>query len=53
MIALLTGRVAFKAPAQVTLDVHGVGYEVFIPLSTFYFSLPNPSVATLIHTHFA
>ncbi|MBX3236185.1 MAG: Holliday junction branch migration protein RuvA [Nitrospiraceae bacterium] len=52
MIALLTGRVAFKAPAQVTLDVHGVGYEVFIPLSTFY-SLPNPNdVATLhIHTH--
>ncbi len=52
MIALLTGRVAFKAPTHLILDVHGVGYEIFIPLSTFY-SLPNPNdVATLhIHTH--
>ncbi|MCS6318013.1 MAG: Holliday junction branch migration protein RuvA, partial [Nitrospira sp.] len=28
MIALLTGLLAFKAPAHVTIDVHGVGYEV-------------------------
>jgi Holliday junction DNA helicase RuvA len=52
MIALLTGLMAFKAPSQVTLDVHGVGYEVFIPLSTYY-SLPDPheSVTLSIHTH--
>ncbi len=52
MIALLTGRLAFKAPTQVTLDVHGVGYEVFIPLSTFY-SLPsqNETVTLSVHTH--
>ncbi|WHZ17424.1 MAG: Holliday junction ATP-dependent DNA helicase RuvA [Nitrospira sp.] len=52
MIALLTGLVAFKAPSQVTLDVHGVGYEVLIPLSTYY-SLPDQhgTVTLRIHTH--
>lgn len=52
MIALLTGQLAFKAPSHVTLDVHGVGYEVLIPLSTYY-SLPNQheSVTLSIHTH--
>ncbi len=52
MIALLTGRLAFKAPTHLALDVQGVGYEVFIPLSTFY-SLPelNQTVSLSIHTH--
>lgn len=52
MIALLTGLVAFKASSQVTLDVHDVGYEVLIPLSTYY-SLPNQHepVTLNIHTH--
>ena len=52
MIALLTGLVAFKAPSHVTLDVHGVGYEVLVPLSTYY-SLPNEHepVTLSIHTH--
>jgi len=52
MIATLTGRLAHKTPSHVTLDVHGVGYEVFIPLSTFY-ALPdaNESVSLNIYTH--
>lgn len=52
MIAALTGRLACKSPSQITLDVQGVGYEVFIPLSTFY-SLPdiNESASLRIHTH--
>lgn len=52
MIASLTGRLAFKAPAYLVLDVHGVGYEVFIPLSTYY-GLPNLSESTIlsVHTH--
>lgn len=52
MIAFLTGRLAFKAPSHLTLDVQGVGYEVQIPLSTYY-ALPNlDEVAALnIHTH--
>ncbi len=52
MIASLTGRLAFKAPTSLVLDVHGVGYEVFIPLSTYY-GLPNlsDSISLSIHTH--
>src|ERR1700752_386171 len=52
MIASLTGRLAFKAPTSLVLDVHGVGYEVFIPLSTYY-GLPNLSESTSlsVHTH--
>ena len=52
MIASLTGRLAFKAPTYLVLDVHGVGYEVFIPLSTYY-GLPNLSESTSlsVHTH--
>ncbi|MDE3119808.1 MAG: Holliday junction branch migration protein RuvA [Nitrospirota bacterium] len=43
---------AFKAPSHMTLDVHGVGYEVLIPLSTFY-ALPelNETTSVSIHTH--
>lgn len=52
MIAALTGRLAAKAPSHITLDVQGVGYEVFIPLSTFY-ALPdlNESTSVKIYTH--
>lgn len=52
MIAFLTGRLAFKAPSHLTLDVQGVGYEVHIPLSTYY-ALPNLGDVTAlnIHTH--
>ena len=52
MIALLTGRLAFKAPTHVAVDVHGVGYEVFVPLSTYY-NLPNvdDSLTLSVHTH--
>ena len=52
MIAALTGRLAAKAPSHITLEVQGVGYEVFIPLSTFY-ALPDLNEATSlrIHTH--
>jgi Holliday junction DNA helicase RuvA len=52
MIAHLTGRLAFKAPTHLALDVQGVGYEVFIPLSTYY-NLPNldDSLSLSIYTH--
>jgi Holliday junction DNA helicase RuvA len=36
MIASLRGRVLDKQPNKVIVDVHGVGYEVHVPLSTFY-----------------
>src|SRR5438067_7241096 len=52
MIAALTGQLAAKTPSHITLDVQGVGYEVFIPLSTFY-ALPdlNQSASLKIYTH--
>src|SRR5215510_5917517 len=52
MIASLTGRLAFKAPTHLVLDVQGVGYEVFIPLSSYY-GLPNlgESTSLSVHTH--
>lgn len=52
MIALLTGKLIFKAPTHLTLDVQGVGYEVHIPLSTYY-ALPtlNETVVLNVHTH--
>ena len=52
MIGRLTGRLASKAPDQVLLDVAGVGYQVHIPLSTFY-ELPDleSPVSLWIHTH--
>jgi Holliday junction DNA helicase RuvA len=36
VIGRLSGRIARKAPQTVLLDVQGVGYQVAIPLSTFY-----------------
>ena len=35
MIAYVKGTLAEKSPYRVIVDVGGVGYEVFIPLSTF------------------
>ncbi len=50
MIALLTGKIAYKSPDHVILDVHGVGYRVMIPFSTYY-ELPEEGEVTLhIHT---
>jgi holliday junction DNA helicase RuvA len=51
MIALLTGKIAYKAPDFIILDVNGVGYRVQIPFSTYY-ALPaeGSSVSLQIHT---
>ncbi|HJV67194.1 MAG TPA: Holliday junction branch migration protein RuvA [Geomonas sp.] len=51
MIALLTGKIAYKAPDFIILDVNGVGYRVQIPFSTYY-ALPaeGASVSLQIHT---
>ena len=41
MISFLHGKLVEALPTQVTVDVHGVGYEVLIPLSSFD-KLPPP-----------
>ena len=52
MIAFLRGRVLDKRPSQVTVDVGGVGYDVHVPLSTFYdVGEAGAEVALRIHTH--
>ncbi len=52
MIAYLEGQLREKTPTRVVIDVSGVGYEVMIPLSTFY-ELPDEgkSISLRIHTH--
>ena len=52
MIAKLTGALVTKAVDHIVLDVHDVGYRVFIPLST-YCHLPdgNDVVSLFIHTY--
>jgi Holliday junction DNA helicase RuvA len=50
MIGRLSGRLLSKHPPQVLLEVAGVGYEVDVPLSTFY-NLPAAGEAVTLHTH--
>ncbi|MDZ7695626.1 MAG: Holliday junction branch migration protein RuvA [Deltaproteobacteria bacterium] len=52
MIACLTGSIRRKSPQSVIVDVGGVGYEVFIPISTFYaLDDENEPVSLEIYTH--
>ena len=51
MIGRLTGTLAAKTPPQVLVDVGGVGYEVDVPMSSFY-NLPALGERVTLLTHF-
>ena len=52
MIAHLRGRIFEKHPNRLVVDVGGVGYDVSVPLSTFYgLGEPGSTIALRIHTH--
>ena len=52
MIAHLTGILEEKTPDQLVVDVHGVGYQVFVSLQTFYRLPPlHERVNLHVHTH--
>jgi len=51
MIGRLTGVLLEKNPPQVVIDVQGIGYEVDVPMSTFY-NLPATGEKVTLLTHF-
>jgi holliday junction DNA helicase RuvA len=52
VIAFLRGRLSAKQPNRIVIDVNGVGYDVSVPLSTFYgLGDEGSDVALRIHTH--
>lgn len=52
MIAFLRGQLFDKQPNRIVVDVGGVGYDVAVPLSTFYgLGDPGSAIALRIHTH--
>ncbi len=51
MIGRLTGQLVAKQPPQIIVDVGGVGYEVDVPMSTFY-ALPATGERVQLMTHY-
>ncbi|MDO8274656.1 MAG: Holliday junction branch migration protein RuvA, partial [Serpentinimonas sp.] len=49
MIGKLSGTLLEKSPPQIVIDCHGVGYEVEVPMSTFY-GLPALGVPVALLT---
>jgi len=50
MIGRITGTLLEKNPPAITVDAHGVGYEIDVPMSTFY-NLPATGEKVALHTH--
>jgi Holliday junction DNA helicase RuvA len=52
VIAHLRGTIFEKHPNRLIVDVAGIGYDVFVPLSTFYgLGEPGSEIALRVHTH--
>ncbi len=52
MIGRITGILLEKNPPQILIDANGVGYELDVPMSTFY-NLPATGERVSLHTHLA
>lgn len=52
MIGRITGLLLEKNPPQIVLDCNGIGYEIDVPMSTFY-GLPATGQRVTLFTHFA
>lgn len=52
MIGRLRGVLLEKQPPHLLVDVHGVGYDLLAPMTTFY-SLPAVGEDVVLHTHFS
>ena len=50
MIAHLIGKLIYKSPDHSIVDVNGIGYKVFTPLSTYYV-LPKTGESVTLHIH--
>jgi Holliday junction DNA helicase RuvA len=50
MIALINGLLIYKATSSVIVDANGVGYRIFVPLTTFY-TLPDTNQPVMLHVH--
>lgn len=51
MIGRIQGRLLEKTPPKILLDCHGVGYEIEVPMTTFY-ELPELGNEVTLLTHF-
>jgi len=51
MIGRITGQLAEKNPPELLVDCHGVGYELLVPMSTYY-NLPGLGETVSLLTHF-
>ena len=50
MIAHLIGKLIYKSPDHSIVDVNGIGYKIFTPLSTYYV-LPKTGESVRLHIH--
>ena len=50
MIAHLIGKLIYKSPDHSIVDVNGIGYKIFTPLSTYYV-LPKTGESVTLHIH--
>jgi Holliday junction DNA helicase RuvA len=50
MIALISGTLVYKSPTYLIVEASGVGYRVFVPLTTFY-EIPETGEPVTLHIH--